>query len=540
MQYRAVEFLLGNKNPQMLKVFEDNPPAHAFLAGALESPTVYDAFLALVARRGLPVPAAVLERDVSQPWVEHPELVSVFREVYEDTTRYWDLYETSEDLVDVEDAFQLWRFRHLRTVQRTIGFKRGTGGSSGVAFLRRALDLTFFPELITVRTEIGKSTLAGRIRGTPRTDPKTGPMATFSRLVARAAELDAADPLASHRDAFLSTDGVVAYLDGNSLGRPLRATRDRLAAFVDGPWADRLIRAWDEEWMAAPTDLGDTIARVCLGAAAGQTVVADSTTVLLYKLVRAAVDAQISAEPGRTEIVVDTDNFPTDRFVVEGVAAERGLELVWITPEPDAAVTPEQVRAVVSDRTALVLLSHVAYRSGQVADLPAITETAHDAGALVLWDLCHSVGVRRARPRRAPGRPRRRLHLQVPQRRPRRARVRLPRRPPPRRRPPTDPGLDGCRRRVRDGGALPAGRGRPAAGQRHPADRRHAADAGHAGADRPGRHARRTPQVGRADRLRDRGRRRAPGPARRPPRVATGPVRPRRPHHARPSGLPPR
>jgi len=155
VQYRAVEFLLGNKNPQMLKVFAGNPAAHDFLAEALNSHTVYDAFLRLVARRGLPVPAAVLERDVSRPWVEQPGLVAVFREVYEQTSRYWDLYETSEDLVDVEDAFQLWRFRHLRTVQRTIGYKPGTGGSSGVAFLRRALDLTFFPELISVRTEIG-------------------------------------------------------------------------------------------------------------------------------------------------------------------------------------------------------------------------------------------------------------------------------------------------------------------------------------------------------------------------------------------------
>jgi kynureninase len=211
-------------------------------------------------------------------------------------------------------------------------------------------------------------------------------------IAQRAAELDAADPLATYRTAFVTTDDVVAYLDGNSLGRPLRATRDRLATFVDGPWGDRLIRAWDEEWMAAPTDLGDTIARVCLGAAPGQTVVADSTTVLLYKLVRAAVGAQTSERPGRTEIVVDTDNFPTDRFVVEGVAAERDLELRWITPDPDATVTPEQVRAAVSDRTALVLLSHVAYRSAQIADLPAITEIAHESGALVLWDLCHSVG----------------------------------------------------------------------------------------------------------------------------------------------------
>ncbi|RHW24979.1 tryptophan 2,3-dioxygenase [Nocardioides immobilis] len=157
VQYRAVEFLLGNKNAQVLKVFAGNPTAHTFLTEVLETHTVYDAFLRLVARRGLPVPATVLERDVSRPWVEQPELVPVFREVYEDTTGHWDLYETSEDLVDLEDAFQLWRFRHLRTVQRTIGFKPGTGGSSGVAFLRRALDLTFFPELITVRTTIGTS-----------------------------------------------------------------------------------------------------------------------------------------------------------------------------------------------------------------------------------------------------------------------------------------------------------------------------------------------------------------------------------------------
>jgi tryptophan 2,3-dioxygenase len=156
VQYRAVEFLLGNKNPQMLKVFDANPAARDFLAGALDGHTVYDAFLRLIARRGLAVPAAVLERDVRQPWVEDLDLVPVFREIYEDTTGHWDLYETSEDLVDLEDAFQLWRFRHLRTVQRTIGFKTGTGGSSGVSFLRRALDLTFFPELITVRTEIGQ------------------------------------------------------------------------------------------------------------------------------------------------------------------------------------------------------------------------------------------------------------------------------------------------------------------------------------------------------------------------------------------------
>jgi kynureninase len=114
--------------------------------------------------------------------------------------------------------------------------------------------------------------------------------------------------------------------------------------------------------------------------------------VLLYKLVRAAVDAQVREAPHRTEVVVDTDNFPTDRYVVEGIAAERGLDLRWVRPASDAGVSVDQVREVVSDRTALVLLSHIAYRSGHLADLPGITEVAHDAGALMLWDLCHSVG----------------------------------------------------------------------------------------------------------------------------------------------------
>ncbi|WP_119730545.1 kynureninase [Thermomonospora amylolytica] len=204
----------------------------------------------------------------------------------------------------------------------------------------------------------------------------------------RAAALDAADPLAGYRAAFIESQDVVAYLDGNSLGRPLKATRANLARFVDGPWADRLIRSWDEGWMNAPTELGDLIGRVVLGAGPGQTVVADSTTVMLYKLVRAAVDAR----PGRDEIVIDSENFPTDRFVVEGVAAERGLTIRWIHPDPAAGVRAEQVRAAVGPRTALVLLSHVAYRSGYLADLAAITAVAHEAGALMLWDLCHSAG----------------------------------------------------------------------------------------------------------------------------------------------------
>ncbi len=153
-QYRAVEFLLGNKNERMLAVFADDPGAHTLLTEALETPSVYDAFLRHLSRHGHPVPPAVLERDVRTAWVEVPELVPVFGEVYRHTDRHWELYETCEDLVDLEDAFQVWRYRHLRTVQRTIGFKSGTGGSSGTSFLQRALEQTFFPELFTVRTQM--------------------------------------------------------------------------------------------------------------------------------------------------------------------------------------------------------------------------------------------------------------------------------------------------------------------------------------------------------------------------------------------------
>ncbi|MEV7619808.1 tryptophan 2,3-dioxygenase [Microbacterium sp. NPDC089321] len=156
VQYRAVEFALGNKNERMLGVFRDHPESLAMLTAEWERPTLYDEFLRYASRRGLPIPAAVLERDVRQPYREHPELVDAIREIYENPREHWDLYEACEELVDVEDNFQFWRFRHLRTVTRTIGMKVGTGGSSGVSFLQRALDLTFFPELYSVRTEIGR------------------------------------------------------------------------------------------------------------------------------------------------------------------------------------------------------------------------------------------------------------------------------------------------------------------------------------------------------------------------------------------------
>lgn len=206
-----------------------------------------------------------------------------------------------------------------------------------------------------------------------------------------AERLDLNDPLRGHRDSFIGSEdpAIRAYLDGNSLGRPLRASAERISSFITEQWAGRLIRGWDESWLQLPAQIGDDLGRIMLGAAAGQCTIGDSTTVLLYKLCRAAV----AARPGRTEIVIDTENFPTDRYIVQGIAAECGLVLRWIEPAHDAGVSAADLAAVVGEQTALVLLSHVAYRSGYLADMPALTAIAHEYGALILWDLCHSAGV---------------------------------------------------------------------------------------------------------------------------------------------------
>src|SRR3954454_23913822 len=200
--------------------------------------------------------------------------------------------------------------------------------------------------------------------------------------------LDDADPLAGFRARFVGTGSPLVYLDGNSLGRPLSSTAERLRAVVEEEWGVRLIRGWNERWFDLPLTLGDDLGRVCLGAAAGQVAVGDSTTVLLYKLMRAAV----AARPGRTEIVIDRDNFPTDRYVAMGVAGECGLTVRWLDVDTSAGPSAEQVAGALGEQTALVALSHVSYRSAWIAEVEAVTAIAHDAGALVLWDLCHGVG----------------------------------------------------------------------------------------------------------------------------------------------------
>lgn len=206
----------------------------------------------------------------------------------------------------------------------------------------------------------------------------------------RAAALDAADALASYGQRFLPSQDTTlrAYLDGNSLGRPPAETAAAMDAFIRRDWGSRLIQGWTDAWMDWPTTVGDDLAAAALGGAPGQTLVADSTSVLIYKLARAA----LTTVPGRTEIVLDSDNFPTDRYLLEGIAVELGLTLVWVESDPAGGLEVDQLDGVLSERTALLLASHVAYRSGFVADVQAINERVHAVGGRVLWDLSHSVG----------------------------------------------------------------------------------------------------------------------------------------------------
>jgi kynureninase len=200
--------------------------------------------------------------------------------------------------------------------------------------------------------------------------------------------LDKADPLREFRDRFAIRPDPLTYFDGNSLGRPPKATLERLRRVLEEEWADRLIRAWTDGWMDLPTEVGDRLGATVIGAAAGQTVVADSTSVNLFKVLHAAA----ALRPDRTEIVIDDANFPTDRYLVSAVAEQRGLTVRWITP-PSFGVTADSLEPVLSPDTAMVVVCHSDYRTAALADVVGITGLVHDAGALAVWDLCHSAGV---------------------------------------------------------------------------------------------------------------------------------------------------
>jgi kynureninase len=204
---------------------------------------------------------------------------------------------------------------------------------------------------------------------------------------AAALALDAADPLAGFRDRFVEPEPGLIYLDGNSLGRLPRATRDRLAEVITREWGGGLVRSW-EHWIDLPTRVGDLIGTALLGAAPGQVLVGDATTVNLYKLAAAA----LALRPDRRVIVTAADEFPTDRYVLDGLAAACGRQVRVVPADRALGPAGADVIGALDENVALLCLSHVGYRSGALADLPALTAAAHDVGALVLWDLSHAVG----------------------------------------------------------------------------------------------------------------------------------------------------
>jgi kynureninase len=214
-------------------------------------------------------------------------------------------------------------------------------------------------------------------------------MDALSRAAAEAA--DAADELAAFRSRFAGTDDDSAdrllYLDGNSLGRMPRETPGAVARVVEEEWGRGLVGSWSS-WIGLAAAVGDRLAEGVLGARPGEVLVGDSTTVNLYKLLHAAIDAR----PGRDVVVCCADDFPTDRYVAASVARARGLELREVPADIDAGPDVAVLAAALDDRAAVLVLSHVAYRSGALADLTAITRLAREAGVLVVWDLSHSAG----------------------------------------------------------------------------------------------------------------------------------------------------
>jgi len=212
---------------------------------------------------------------------------------------------------------------------------------------------------------------------------------TFETGLAFAQQMDAQDDLAAFRGAFVLAEPDLIYMDGNSLGRLPHGTVERIQAAVETEWGRDLIRGWNSGWYQAPTRVGEKIARL-VGAGPGQVVVSDSTSVNLFKLVMAA----LAMRPERDRIVSDTLNFPSDLYILQGCVRLLGdCHRLHLVPSADGIATDQQaLRDAVDEQTALVTLSHVTFKSGFLYDAAAVTERAHEVGALVLWDLSHSVG----------------------------------------------------------------------------------------------------------------------------------------------------
>jgi kynureninase len=200
--------------------------------------------------------------------------------------------------------------------------------------------------------------------------------------------LDAADPLGRYRDRFVIDDESLVYLDGNSLGRLPKASRERVVEVLDQDWGSSLIQSWTDRWIDLPNRIGDLIGTTLLGTGRDEVIVGDSTTVALYKVLTACLDAR----PDRRTVVIEKSNFPTDRYVVESLAGQRALDIRWLDDTGVDGVSLDQVTAALDESVAVAVLSHVDYRSAALLDMAGITAAVHDVEALMVWDLCHSVG----------------------------------------------------------------------------------------------------------------------------------------------------
>jgi len=203
-----------------------------------------------------------------------------------------------------------------------------------------------------------------------------------------AEKLDASDPLADYRNRFVINDETLIYLDGNSLGRLPIASRERVRRVLEDDWGQHLIRSWPDRWLDLPARIGDLIGQQLLGAGPGDVIVSDSTTVALYKAISAALDARLD----RRSVVIERDNFPTDRYLVESLAQQRGLEIRWVEPAGTEGLSDAQLTAALDEDVAVAVLSQIDHRTAALLDMAGLTARTHAVGALAVWDLCHSVG----------------------------------------------------------------------------------------------------------------------------------------------------
>lgn len=431
-QNRLIEYLLGNRDARFLQVFRHKPEIFAQLQDTLQRPSLYDEFLRHLARRGFGVPREVLERDLTRTHEAHEGVTEILRQIYENPHRWWDAYEMAEKLVDLDETIMLWRYRHLKVVQRVIGMKRGTGGTAGVNYLKNLVDTPLFPELWDVRTVVGPPhrPAAGRshrrskrglmpqsISSHPPLSSAAGAGTTpgvvspvicdvIQRAVAPlgAGPLSEASvqthlaPLFSRHLRAMRTRGEI-YLANHSLGRPLDQTAVDVASALDH-WYESMDDAWGP-WFEEMSRFRRNIASL-IGSSRPDAVIPKTSAGQGLRAVLNAFGAEVP------DVLATQGEFDSIDFILRTYGLHGRARLAWIEPEP---INPEHVAGgegapprfsaarvlehVESIRPGtLVCLSHIFYATGQVLpQLELIVRACHERGGLVMLDCYHSAGV---------------------------------------------------------------------------------------------------------------------------------------------------